>query len=148
MFQKLGVVRQRVHVTGSTQGQQALPPSSQSAHRSHGNSTTQSTFGSPAKSPGFNPLSDEAPGENTRQPTHDKLTTEPAKDPFRKDIGGYDANPLQHRQTDLVEYTACLSVSVCLSVCLSFVPNVDDPAPHLWSACHLHTTGALMVTHH
>lgn len=36
--------------------------------------------------PGYTPLSSSAPGENTRQPTHNKLTTEPAKDPFKKDI--------------------------------------------------------------
>ena len=38
------------------------------------------------QAPGHLPLSSGTPGENTRQPTHNKLTTEPAKDPLKKDI--------------------------------------------------------------
>ena len=88
VFEKLGVVRQRAHVTASPQGQQALPASSQGTGSSYASSTDQNTFGSPIKSPALGtPLSNWAPGENTRQATHDKLTTEPAKDPFRKDRG-------------------------------------------------------------
>lgn len=89
MFERLGVVRQRAHMTGFPQGQQALSQSRQDPHSSDENSATQSTFGSPITSLGFNPLSDGAPGENTHQPTHDKLTTEPAKDHFCKDIGAF-----------------------------------------------------------
>lgn len=85
VFQTLGVVRQRVHVTGSSH--QALPASTQGTHSSRETSAHHSTLGSPIKSPGFNPLYDGAPGESNHQATHDKLTTEPAKDPTRKDIG-------------------------------------------------------------
>ena len=113
MFEKLGVVRQRAHVTGS-QGQHALPPSSQGLHSGHVDSATQSTFGSPIKSPGFNPLPDGAPGENTRQRTHDKLTTEPAKDPFRKDIG----LPLITAWLDKLTLLHVELLTNCLPACL------------------------------
>ena len=39
-----------------------------------------------SQAPGYTPLSSGTLGENTRQPTHNKLTTEPAKDPLKKDI--------------------------------------------------------------
>jgi hypothetical protein len=39
-----------------------------------------------SQTPGYTPLSSGTLGENTRQPTHNKLTTEPAKDPLKKDI--------------------------------------------------------------
>lgn len=89
MFRQLGAVRQRAHVMGSSQNQQALPASSQGTHGSH-EAGSQGTFGNPGKTPGFTPRYDGAPGESTRQATHDKLTTEPAKDPSKKDTSAHD----------------------------------------------------------
>ncbi|KAL3134798.1 hypothetical protein ABBQ32_007781 [Trebouxia sp. C0010 RCD-2024] len=92
VFRQLGAVRQRAHVMGSSQNQQALPASSQGTHGSH-EAGSQGTFGNPGKTPGFTPRYDGAPGESTRQATHDKLTTEPAKDPSKKDTSTPDSNP-------------------------------------------------------
>ncbi|KAL3146953.1 hypothetical protein ABBQ38_014922 [Trebouxia sp. C0009 RCD-2024] len=91
VFRQVGAVRQHAHVIGSSQNQQALPSSSQGTHGSH-EASSQGTFGNPGKTPGFTPRHDGAPGESTRQATHDKLTTEPAKDPSKKDISTPDSD--------------------------------------------------------
>ncbi|KAL0041329.1 hypothetical protein WJX77_012612 [Trebouxia sp. C0004] len=78
VFQRLGFVHQHAHLTAS--GQHALPTSSQ-----HTYTTGDAGLGQ-SQGPGYNPISSVTPGENSRQPTHNKLTTEPAKDPLKKDI--------------------------------------------------------------
>ncbi|DBB18756.1 TPA: hypothetical protein ACH3X3_000361 [Trebouxia sp. C0006] len=83
VFQRLGFVRQRAHLTSS--GQQALPTSSQHTFTTGDTGRSSSGLGQ-SQAPGYTPLSSGTLGENTRQPTHNKLTTEPAKDPLKKDI--------------------------------------------------------------
>lgn len=98
VFQRLGFVRERAHLTSSS-GQQARPTSSQHTYttgdsgRSSQGSGSGSGYGQ-SHTPGYTPLSSSAPGENTRQPTHNKLTTEPAKDPFKKDITNEDGESM------------------------------------------------------
>lgn len=89
VFQRLGFVRQRAHLTSS--GQQALPASSQHTYSTGDTGRSSSGLGR-TQAPGYTPLSSGTPGENTRQPTHNKLTTEPAKDPLKKDISIGDDN--------------------------------------------------------
>lgn len=120
VFRQLGAVRQRVHVTGSSQNQQALPSSSQGTHGSQ-EAISQDTFGGPGKTPGFTPRYDGAPGESTRQATHDKLTTEPAKDPFKKDISACQT----HMTGRPVLFLTC--TSVCLFLYLSFISPTTFP---------------------
>ena len=57
-----------------------------SAHFSDPLFTVMRTGLGQSQAPGYAPLSSVTPGENTRQPTHNKLTTEPAKDPLKKDV--------------------------------------------------------------
>ncbi|KAL0043297.1 hypothetical protein WJX79_000770 [Trebouxia sp. C0005] len=83
VFQRLGFVRQRAHLTSS--GQQALPTSSQHTYTTGDTGRNSSGLGR-SQGPTYTSLSSGTLGENTRQPTHNKLTTEPAKDPLKKDI--------------------------------------------------------------
>ena len=73
IFQKLGIVHQRAHLTSGDQ--QALPASS---HHTYTSQDVKQT-----RSPAYSPSSASSPGENTRQATHNKLTTEPAVDPLK-----------------------------------------------------------------
>ena len=93
------MVRERAQLPSSTAPRQSLPSSSQHVFtgpdlgsKAQGiGQDTSSGFSdrTPAtgqsKAPGQG-LAAVALGENTRQATHDRLTTEPAKDPFNKDI--------------------------------------------------------------
>ena len=105
VFQQLGVVRNRAQITSSTNTYQALPTSSQHVYsgpdlpgksQASGASSASASSNSQPNQSGadqsrapMQALSEAAPGETTRQATHNRLTTEPAKDPLNKDISTY-----------------------------------------------------------